>query len=387
MVEDRFMAIFRYIIIGLIILGFASFNIRDIDEYGVILLLLFIINNNLRFFILKNKQNFVFISLMMEIILSAIIYEYYGGIVLFYFVSSILDGILFLNNKLNIIIGLMIYLTVILMSKDAGFKMLALNLGVVTILIFISYYMKYEYRQKLAAEKLYYRLKLSEERLKKANMDLEMYADSVRELTAMRERNRISREIHDSVGHSLSTIIIQLGAIEKMAKKDGKTAALMAENLREFAKDGLEEVRKALRELKPMEMEKYESIIAVENLIRQFSKLTGVDVKFGFSKEKIPLNEEESLVVYRIVQEFLSNSVRHGKASKVNIFMNFNEDHLILTLRDNGVGTDKVEKGMGLTNIWERVRELGGHIQYSTERGKGFLLRVVLNLKKEYAGE
>ncbi|NLX62431.1 MAG: sensor histidine kinase [Tissierellia bacterium] len=381
------MAIFRYILIGLIIFGFVAFNIRDIDEYGIILLLLFIINNNLRFFVFRNKEAFVFASLIGEIILSSILYEYYGGIALFYLIFSTLDGILFLNNKLNIIMALIIYLTVFFTSKDAGLKILTLNLGIITILLFISYYMKYEHRQKLAAEKLYYKLKLSEEELKSAKRDLEIYADSIRELTEIRERNRISREIHDSVGHSLSTIIIQLGAIEKIAKKDGKAAALMAANLREFAKKGLEEVRKAIRELKPVEMEKYEPIIALENLTRQFSKLTGVDVKLGFSKEKAALNEDQYLVVYRVVQEFLSNSVRHGKATKVNIFMNFNEEDLILTLRDNGIGADEVEKGMGLTNIWERVKELGGDIEYRTEKGKGFLLRLVLKLQKEYVGE
>ena len=381
------MAIFRYILIGLIIFGFVAFNIRDIDEYGIMLLLLFIINNNLRFFVFRNKEAFVFASLIGEIILSSILYEYYGGIALFYLIFSTLDGILFLNNKLNIIMALIIYLTVFFTSKDAGLKILTLNLGIITILLFISYYMKYEHRQKLAAEKLYYKLKLSEEELKSAKRDLEIYADSIRELTEIRERNRISREIHDSVGHSLSTIIIQLGAIEKIAKKDGKAAALMAANLREFAKKGLEEVRKAIRELKPVEMEKYEPIIALENLTRQFSKLTGVDVKLGFSKEKAALNEDQYLVVYRVVQEFLSNSVRHGKATKVNIFMNFNEEDLILTLRDNGIGADEVEKGMGLTNIWERVKELGGDIEYRTEKGKGFLLRLVLKLQKEYVGE
>ncbi len=381
------MSVFRYIIFGWLILGLAAFNKGNLDEYGIILILSFIINNNLRFFTLRNKSILVFISLILEIVLSSIIYKHYGGIALFYFIASIFDGILYLKEKLALIIASIIYLTIIFITKDISFEILALNLGVITILFFISYYIKNEYRQKIAAEKLYFKLKKSEEELKKANMELEMYADSIKELTAMRERNRISREIHDSVGHSLSTIIIQLGAIETMAKKNGKLAASMAGNLREFAKAGLEEIRMAIRELKPVEIEKYEPIIAIENLTKQFSKLTGVDVKLSFSKEKRALNSEQTTVLYRLVQEFLSNSARHGKATRVNIFMNFNQDQLIITLRDNGVGTDKLEKGMGLTNIWERVEELGGEVDCESSKGKGFLLRVVLPLKKEYLGE
>ncbi len=195
------MSIFRYIIFGLLILGLITFGKSDIDAHGIILLLLFIINSNLRFFAFRNRSAFVFISLILEILLSSIICEYYGGIALFYFIPSIFDGVLYLKDKRALIIGLIIYLIIIFMTKDISLEMLTLNIGVVTILFFISYYIKYEYRQKIAAEKLYFRLKASEEKLKKANMELEMYADSIKELTAMRERNRISREIHDSVGH------------------------------------------------------------------------------------------------------------------------------------------------------------------------------------------
>lgn len=378
--------VIRYLTMGFAILSFVAFNRRDIDEYGVIILLLFVINSNLRFFTFRNKEFLVFISLMLEVLIAGIAYRYYGGIALFYFIIAIFDGVFFVRDRLSILVGGVV-LMAIFITKDSNPEILVLNIGTTIILFFLTLYMKYEHNQKLAAEKLYDKLKISEEKLKKTNMDLEMYASSIKEMAVLRERNRISREIHDSVGHSLSTIIIQLGAIEKLAKENGLMASEMAKGLSNFAKEGLEEVRKAIRQLKPLEMEKYQSIIAIENLIKEFSRFTGVDVRLGFSKEKKALNEEQSIVVYRVVQEFLSNSVRHGKASKVNIFMNFDEDKLIVTLRDNGIGSDNIEKGMGLTNIWERVNELGGQVQYSTEKGKGFLLRIVLNLQKEYVGE
>lgn len=384
--KNRMLITLRYFIILVLVLTFVAFNKRDVDEFGVILLLLFIINNNLRFFTFRERSFVVFVSLILEIILASITYRYYGGIALLYFVTGILDGVFFLEERLSIVAGGVFLLAIGSITWESGYEILVLNLSVSIILFLITLHMKYEHNQKLAAEKLYNKLKISEEKLKRANMDLEIYADSIKELAILRERNRISREIHDSVGHSLSTIIIQLGAIEKIAKENGNLASKMAKGLRKFAREGLEEIRKAIRQLKPVEMEKYEPIIAIENLTKQFSKLTGVDVKLGFSKDKKALDEEQSFVLYRVVQEFLSNSVRHGKATKVNIFMNFSEEALILTLRDNGDGNDNLEKGMGLTNIWERVNELGGQVQYNTESGKGFFLRVVLKLKREYAG-
>ncbi len=177
-------------------------------------------------------------------------------------------------------------------------------------------------------------------------------------------------------------MLIQLGAIEAVAKKDGQTAAEMANNLSNFARNSLQEVRMAVRELKPIELQQYEGIMAIEELIKKFTKLTGVDIKFGFSKEKWQLNSDQSLVLYRIVQEFLSNSIRHGKATRVNIFMNFHNDSVAIALQDNGVGTDEVRKGMGLMSINERVKELGGTVSYNSKRGGGFLLKAVLSRKE-----
>ncbi len=129
---------------------------------------------------------------------------------------------------------------------------------------------------------------------------------------------------------------------------------------------------------KPREFEKYEGILAVEELTKNFEKLTGVKIKLGFSKEKWILNSDQCFVLYRVVQEFLSNSLRHGKATRVDIFMGFNEENLIITLRDNGQGADKIEKGVGLKSIWERVNELGGTVAYNSKKEEGFLLKVVL---------
>ncbi|MCF6460300.1 sensor histidine kinase [Clostridium sp. Cult3] len=376
--ENKKLLITRYFTLSILIFSIISIEKNYIDAFGVILLLLLIINNQIRFFAFRHREKIVFLSIILELIISYICHVSYGGWSLFYLIVGMMDGILLLRPKLSIITSGGAMLTMILMTKALSIHIVISNIGILLILALLTYYIKEEYSRLIKAKGFYDKLRISEENLLKANRDLEIYADSIKELATLRERNRISREIHDSVGHSLSTIIIQLGAIEKIAVLDGNAAAEMARNLNQFAKNGLEEIRVALRQLKPRRFEEYENILAIEEMIREFTKLTGVDVIFRFTKEKWPLSEEQALVIYRIVQEFLSNSLRHGKASKVNIYMNYNEDELILTLQDNGQGVDKLEKGMGLTNIWERVRELDGQIEYNTKRGKGFVLRVVL---------
>ncbi len=98
-------------------------------------------------------------------------------------------------------------------------KGLIYSMSLLIVISLLTQYIKEQDISLLKSEETYYKLRISEDNLIKANRDLEIYADSIKELTTLRERNRISREIHDSVGHSLSTIIIQLGAIEKNCRR------------------------------------------------------------------------------------------------------------------------------------------------------------------------
>lgn len=99
----------------------------------------------------------------------------------------------------------------------------------------------------------------------------------------MKERNRISREIHDSVGHSLSTTIIQLNAIEKLLKDKPLISDLVHE-LREFVTESFQDVRRAISELKPIEYENYQNLLKIRELVNSFIKLTNINVRLTISK-------------------------------------------------------------------------------------------------------
>src|SRR5690606_21922227 len=114
-------------------------------------------------------------------------------------------------------IGIFIYT-----ARQLNIDVLLSYLVAIVTLSLISSIIVKEQKSKLLIEDLYNELRKSETELIKANEELVAYADSIKELSVLKERNRISREIHDSVGHSLSTIIIQLGAIEKIAKENGE---------------------------------------------------------------------------------------------------------------------------------------------------------------------
>lgn len=357
-------------------------NKTAVSDWIIIYIFVFIINNQLMVFSYKNKCMKA-VSFIAEMILIIIGYRYIGGYLFAYLVLAALDSNTLFGNPVKIISDAVIIAAGIYFSFNNNIEFMFINIGIVMSVIAVLYVVKDENDRKIKAQDLYDRLRLSEDKLKKANKDLEIYAGSIEEITLLRERNRISREIHDSVGHALSTIAIQLGAMEKTIGKDDDMAKELAKDLRTFTHTSLNEVRMAVREIKPKDFEEYEGIIVIEELIKNFRKLAGIDIRLSFTKEKWPLSQDQAFVIYRIVQEFLVNSVRHGKATSVKIMMAFNDHNLSVILKDNGIGSKELAEGIGIKSMRERAEEIGGTFMYSTKPGEGFLVKVELDKKEK----
>lgn len=376
--ESRAALIFtRYFTILLVAVGMVM-NKTTVKGEMLLLVLTYIVNNQLRFFSLEGTFSRS-ISMLLELVLVFASYTLIGGYLFPYLVLGVIDCNILFKNPLKLIFNAALVLISIYFSLDQGMEFMMINIGLTIILIAIFYYIQEEKDRKLHAQELYDELRISGEKLKKANRDLEVYASSIEELTLLRERNRISREIHDSVGHALSTIAIQLGAIEKTIERNPGTAGELTKLLRNFTQSSLKDVRMAVREMKPKEFEEYEGILVIEELINKFKKLTGLDVRLSFTKERWPLSSEQAFVIYRIVQEFLSNSTRHGKATSIRIMMAFTAYNLVVTLKDNGIGAETIEEGVGFKSIRERLKEIGGSFDYSTNPGEGFLVKLQLD--------
>lgn len=375
------LATVRYFTLILMIAGIVGSG-ADISSGMLIFILIFIINNQLRFFSL-DKYLIKLISLTIELIMIIIAYKWMGGYLFTYLALAAIDSNILFRNPFTFVFNGVIALEAVILSFDGNLDMQLVNIGTVIIVMTVLYFSNEEKDKKLQAQELYDKLKISEEKLKKANKDLEAYSGSVEEITLLRERNRISREIHDSVGHSLSAIAIQLGAIEKTIDRDSEGAKELTKNLRAYTKNCLQEVREAVREIKPKDFEAYEGILIIEELIKNFKKLTGVDVRLSFTKEKWPLNSDQAFVIYRIIQEFLANSVRHGKATAVHIMMAYTEYKLTITMKDNGSGAKNLTEGIGLKSIRERVHEIGGSFDYNTTAGEGFLAKIELDREEK----
>ena len=206
------------------------------------------------------------------------------------------------------------------------------------------------------------------------------------ELVLLRERNRISRDIHDSVGHSLSTIVIQLQAIERLVAQDPPRAAEMAQTLGQFGRESLEKIRLALRELKPETYSAYELVLMLDELCRQTEKLSRLKIYFRYSGEIRQIGQDQGQTLYWVTKEFLTNSTRHGQAEQVSLHLHFKAKELVYNLEDDGVGVDDaadIKMGIGMKGMRERVYESQGTWSWHSMPQKGFHMKIVMPLISE----
>ncbi len=340
--------------------------------------LLFVINNNLRIFYLK-KDIYKICSTIVELIFIPIIAVNFGGTVIFYLIGVSIDLFTIKSMAIKIVLGGIILFISAEPFTTADLKDNITCLVLIAILFMLLRYIASLYSTKLEAQKLYDKLRISEEKLIEANTELEGYVQSIEEITVLKERNRISREIHDSVGHALSTAIIQLSAMETIAEKEESQLKEMIKNLRLFINDSFQDVKKAVRELKPSEYDNYQGVFRLQDVCKNFEKMTGIKVKTVMSKGEWNLSSKQINHLYRITQEALSNSLKHGKATQVNVIMNFTDDEFIISFNDNGIGTDKIiESGVGLKSIKESAEELNGMVDLKSSKGNGFFIKVMV---------
>lgn len=351
---------------------------------GIFMLLTCLTISQLRANFFKAKTGLFYLTAVIEVILCTVLFMLNGGLFTVYLFAVLHDLIISRTSfavRLSVPALMIVFSGVYLTKYNSGqfsleWFMADLILFVYTLVFTIV--LKHDRGKKTLAQELYDKLRLSEERLQEAYQTLEQYSQTIEELTLHRERARISRELHDSAGHALSAIGIQLKAIQAIMKKSPDKAEDMVIHLTEYAHESLENVRRIVHEMKPTEFEKYEGIFAIQELIKNYQKMTGVSTRLILSKGDYSMNSDQSHQLYRIVQESLSNSLRHGKAKNVQISIQFLEDEIYSQIKDDGIGTSELNYGMGLTGIKSRVKSLKGDMKVFSESSRGFEINITL---------
>ncbi|MEO8026015.1 MAG: sensor histidine kinase [Bryobacteraceae bacterium] len=188
------------------------------------------------------------------------------------------------------------------------------------------------------------------------------------------ERKRLSRELHDEVGQLLTALRVQVGQIESSAESR-KHVELAAE----LADRSLRSVREMARGLRPSMLDDLGLVPAVKWLGRDVSKNTDLDVEVEAEGEFLDLDESRRTCIYRVVQEALTNCVKHARSPSARVLLHESPHELVLTVQDKGVGFKPgPSRGVGLLGMRERVEELGGEFAVVSSPGVGTLIRANL---------
>jgi len=193
----------------------------------------------------------------------------------------------------------------------------------------------------------------------------------LRELAVVDERNRLARDLHDSVKQQVFAISMQLSAARTALSETDKAFTSITEAER-LAQQAGAELTTLINALRPPALESKTFIYAIHEHISEWSRQNNIQVEKKIETNiKVDQNTEQAL--FRVLQEALSNTARHSKADKVVVELNTENDMVILTIQDNGIGfdTNEVTKGIGLDSMQERLIAVNGKVDVISEKNKG----------------
>ena len=302
----------------------------------------------------KNKLIFLFISFLCYMVCS------YTLVTMFIPLNSFETWVAFYDGKIERIF--------------LGLKTICEITNMLVFLVYILILMMKDRRERA-------RIRLLNEQLQKANEQLHIFAQEKELMGETKERNRLAREIHDTLGHILTGISVGIDAVLVLMDIAPDKAKEQLEGIGDTARRGLQDVRRSVRKLKPDALERMSLSNAIHQMIEDMSKVTNTKIYFVSYTEELKFEADEEEVIYRIIQESTTNAIRHGKATEIWIRMSEKEGELTVIISDNGCGCDDIKEGFGLKHIRERVELLNGEVNYQGLIGFTMIAKIPIRNK------
>lgn len=225
------------------------------------------------------------------------------------------------------------------------------------------------------------RLREQRESLVKANADLTHYASTLEQLTVSRERNRLARELHDTLAHSLTAISVSLETAKAYFDIDVNEARELIDKSLEATRKGVDETRRALKALRSSDLVDMGLRLAVKKAAESAASRFNLDLELDLQDPMPSLSPDVEQTIYRVTQEAIENLTKHSRAKKFGIRL-FNNGRTTLIVEDDGVGFDMRSREssghFGLVGMRERAELAGGILKVESDKGNG--TRVVLTI-------
>ena len=226
------------------------------------------------------------------------------------------------------------------------------------------------------------RLREQGESLRQANAQLTHYASTLENLTVSRERNRMARELHDTLAHTLTGLSVLLETTKAYWDVDEDKARSLLDQSLETTRTGIEETRRALKSLRASPLEDMGLELALRKIAESTAARSNLDLELALPNPMPTLAPDVEQCIYRIAQEAVENVAHHANAKKLSVKLKSTNGNLQLTVQDDGLGfdsRDKVSTGhFGLVDMTERAKLSGGKLTIDSQKGKG--TKVILEI-------
>ncbi|MCR2045096.1 sensor histidine kinase [Anaerosalibacter massiliensis] len=332
-----------------------------------------IINDHLRIYGFYTYKYGCYISILISAIMSSIIAYFVEGNIDIYMFMVLYEIILYIGGRIGktfFIVDILLILGVIILRQASFFKELCntsfwrenlLNLIMISLFIALYSFALYAYKA----------LYVEKTKVEKLNKYLEQQSKQIERLTITKERNRVAQETHDYLGHNLSALNMNLDVAGKIIRQDPEKTRKIINKCQNLTKESMNGLRKAVYSLK--EDNRLLGLKdSIEKLMQNINSTGNVNFFFNFAQEVEELSLDYKNIIYSIIREGLTNSIKHGQANKIYINIEINEGNIDIVFKDNGSGCSKIIRGNGLKGIEERIFKTGGIVDYKTEEGKGF---------------
>ncbi|MCF0133521.1 MAG: sensor histidine kinase [Blautia sp.] len=217
------------------------------------------------------------------------------------------------------------------------------------------------------------------DKLEKANQQIQEYAKMSEKMAETRERNRLAREIHDTLGHTLTGIAAGIDACVATIDVAPEMTKKQLETISGVTRDGIKEIRRSVNELRPDALERFSLEYAISKMVTDMNSVSDARVYFNCEVKKLKFDEDEENAIYRVIQEGITNAIRHGYAKKIWVTMSQKDSDIILQIKDDGIGSKEVKSGFGTKHMKERIGMLGGTVTF--DGSDGFVVHAVIPIR------
>lgn len=370
-----------YAIGSFFLLALSSFFKRYLAEsHSLLSFLLFVLDIFIAFFIAYNinfsyKGLFLFIGVGAFFFMGNLRHRYLG--IILAMLGYIFSDYDIISVRLNLV-SLQDYISFYSPSTQIPLYSLRSTLESLNLMMVILFFQLF-IQSKVRENKEF--IKVNNELADKLHQ-LEILQVKLEETARLKERNRLAHEIHDILGHSLTSISIGLEACLELSREAAGELYRRLSKIKRVTDKGLNEIRRSVRELKSDSIEKSSLLSAVQELINDANGLGDRIVSFSIHGNVIDLDEDEEQTVYRLVQESLTNSLRHSGGADIEVVFSYATHLLNVIISDSGKGCHSIHKHFGLEHIEEQMALLGGTVTFETAEGKGFKTKATIPLRK-----